>query len=134
MGISSDGIVFYGMCSKEDRGVLTELAEALGLDDHYDLEKELEKRFGVTLGIHCSFDCPMYYLAMQTTKYKAGENLLKEAFGDKTPHATASRGYPEAFNPEVDPEWGEKITEAAEWMGWSEDERKLGWWVTSLYG
>jgi hypothetical protein len=130
MGISSDGLFFYGMCwADEDRPwkepsdeELAKMKALKSYSDENDWETLYEVRSGkksekcpVELGIHCSFEYGMPLLAVKETL------------------VNASRGSPEkAKTVLVKPEWDDQLREFCEIMGvkW----QKPTWWVTSLYG
>lgn len=126
MGISSDGIFFYGLLWKDEdvepwKSPTPDELEKSKYGEP-DGEELYEVRSGnnpenspVEMGIHCSFNCSMHYLAV------------------KESHVTAWRGYPkQAKVLEVDPKWERQLKEFCEIMGikWKEP----AWWVTSLYG
>ena len=103
MGMSTDGILFYGVLINEDeapwdadefnwdKDVWEKTAcELLGFadkDELYSLEKEL----GIVLGIHCSYEYPMYFVSAKASVQ------------------TANRGYPIEPDFTVQPEWEDKI-------------------------
>jgi hypothetical protein len=125
MGISSDGIFFYGMIWRDEDNpwkepTPEELTKAkYGEPDWEELyEMRSKKKLSecpVELSIHCSFECGMPYLAVKETLVRA------------------SRGHPELVKVlTVKPEWEGQLKEFCEIMGieW----RDPSWWVTSLYG
>lgn len=125
MGISSDGIFFYGLLWKDTeapwKAASPEEVEKTGFEDP-DWEELYELRSGnkladchVRLWIHCSFERRMRLLAIKETLVQA------------------SRGYPEqAKILTVKPEYESQLQEFCWIMGikWVEP----AWWVTSLYG
>jgi hypothetical protein len=125
MGVSSDGIFFYGLIWKDTEEPWKspspdELQKSAGGEP--DWEELYESRSGkkieacpVRMGIHCSFEHSMHLLAIKETMVEA------------------SRGYPEqAKILTVKPEYEGQLREFCEIMGikW----RDPAWWVTSLYG
>lgn len=130
MGISSDGIFFYGICFKDEDHPwrlasdeeLKEMKEKKSYSDETDWEATYEVRTGkkasdspVEIDIHCSFECSMYLVAIR-------ETFVKAYRGDPQKAKTVL----------VKPEWGVQLRRFCETMGipWQEP----GWWVTSLYG
>jgi hypothetical protein len=114
MSTSTDGILFYGFLIDEDSELsekLSSLGDDIDEDDEnaplaeepsdvvaklygwdgkspqYDFEWEREHPSPITIGMHCSDSCPMYYIAI-----KASE-------------VVASRGYPEKITMQVQPGW-----------------------------
>lgn len=125
MGISSNGIFFYGLLWKETedpwKAATPEEIKATGYEEP-DWEELYVLRSGqklaacpVRLWIHCSFEHAMHLLAIEETM------------------VSASRGWPqEAKNLTVKPEYRAQLEEFCKVMGikWIEP----AWWVTSLYG
>lgn len=73
MGISSDGILFYGiLIPEDDESVYDEDDERLG-----PIIEEL-RTAGFDLGIHCSYDYPMYYLAPSSLVVRASRGYPKD--------------------------------------------------------
>jgi len=108
MGMSTDGILFWGITFEEgecpwdnetfdyDRDEWERYAcQRLGFKDKSELY-DVEDEVGVTLGIHCSYDYPMYYLAVKDSEQ------------------TANRGYPVDAKFEVGADWQEKMKEFCE--------------------
>ncbi len=126
MGISSDGIFFYGLLWKDEEKppwkepTPDELTKAKygepDWEELYEIRsgKKLEKS-PVISGIHCSFEYSMHYVAVRKSA------------------VTASRGDPQKVKIlTIDPEWEGELRKFCEIMGvkW----REPAWWVTSLYG
>ena len=130
MGISSDGIFFYGMCwNDEDKPwkeptdeELSAMKKIKSYVDENDWETLYQVRSGikvekspVELDIHCSFEYSMPLLAVKETL------------------VSASRGCPEKVKTVlVKPEWDDQLRDFCKIMGikWQQP----AWWVTSLYG
>ncbi len=122
MGTSTDGLLWWGLCSNEE-GLPEGFGEVLGLEpdheDFYDHLNELEeedlKPLGVTLVRHCSDGCEMYGLAIESTEM------------------TAWRGDPKVVTSlDVPPDAEERLRKAAEKIGWPWAEPK--WWLASWLG
>jgi hypothetical protein len=125
MGISSDGMFFYGLIWKdEDKPWKSPTPDELTKAKYGepDWEELYEMRAGkkadkspVLADIHCSFEFSMPLVAVRKTFVKA------------------YRGDPQrAKILTIDPEWEGELREFCEIMGikW----REPAWWVTSLYG
>jgi len=126
MGISSDGIFFYGLMwkDKDDPPWKSPTPDELENSKYGepDWEELYEVRSGnktehspVELDIHCSFDCSMHYLAVKRSlvrAYRGGPKQVKVL--------------------EASPEWEGQLKKFCETMGikW----REPSWWLTSLYG
>jgi len=108
MGMSSDGILFWGITLKDgecpwDNDTFDYdtyewqrwACQRLGFKDKEDLWS-VEKDTGVVLGTHCSYDYPMYFI------------------GVKDSVQTANRGYPVDAEFEVGADWQEKLKEFCE--------------------
>lgn len=75
MGISTDAILFYGFPLGLDEGEIPEEWEADWLSVDGDAEAFLKERGysgGVEIGIHCSYDYPIYYAAAKETVARRG--------------------------------------------------------------
>jgi hypothetical protein len=134
MGVSSDGILFYGFHFDEDElpEILSDNEEAEDPEDPEDLVAKLYGWDGkypeysfqweklhpspIVVGTHCSYNYPMYYVA------------IKES------DLSASRGTPEKVDMAVGPNWGALLREFCEKIGIDFDKQNVGWWLASLYG
>lgn len=125
MGVSSDGIFFFGMIWKDSEPPWREPSpdEINDPECMPEWEDLYEKRSGkplkdcpVEIGTHCTYgDGRMYFLAIKETIVRA------------------SRGWPEkAATVTEKPEWRSQLEQFCIWMGieWQEP----AWWVTSIYG
>lgn len=131
MGISSDGILLYGLIWKDDRTPWKEPTpaefEKVGLDpegsegepeweDLYEMRSG--KKLGacpVDVGVHCSYSHKMWFVGIKETVVRA------------------DRGHPQqAKILTVKPEWEAQLREFCEIMGieW----QTPAWWVASIYG
>ncbi len=103
MGVSSDGLLFWGVLVEEDEAPWEaeefdfdrcewekHACALLGYPDKDDLY-DLKDAVGVSCGIHCSYDYPMYYIAAHESEQ------------------TANRGYPVDAKFEVGPDWEAKV-------------------------
>lgn len=93
MGVSTNGILAYGISFDEDEIQLEELGEYLGLESDTDEEEIVDelKKLGLELIVHCSGECPMYIIGHEV--------------------ATAYRGYPEEITKKLDLIKGDKTAE-----------------------
>lgn len=127
MGVSTDAFLFYGMTLDEEgepEWLENHIANADGTDDVYDLGELLIKKFGVSLDSHCHYDAPYYFLT------------IGEPVHDDKPTApgytVAWRGSPRKIRKlEVGSDWDRRLREAADYIGWPQDERNVGWWLAS---
>lgn len=76
MGQSTDAILFYGIDLGEpdpyDRPSVYDLIERLEEEPGgWNLQRELEKKYGVRIGRHCSREYPMFYIAEKEHEYRA---------------------------------------------------------------
>ena len=131
MGVSSDGLVWFGVASgDEERPFSTAaLAKLAGqpepdedgeydenIEDWQSLVEDVLEDYDCELVTHCSYDCPMYGIALKSLNY------------------SASRGYPEAFDPKKPTKWQlEKLKQAMAAVGWDDDETP-GWQLASILG
>lgn len=122
MGTSTDGLLWWGLCSNEE-GLPEGVGAVLGLEpdheDFYDQLNELEEEdldpLGVSLVRHCSDGWQMYGLALKSTEM------------------TAWRGDPKNVESlAVPPDAEERLRKAAEAIGWPWSEPK--WWLASWWG
>lgn len=140
MGISSDGILFFGIDLGVDEDMESPWNDGDWEDIYYEkmrekfpgkypeknyIDKDKSKAFfvakkelednGCIIGIHCSFEYSMLYVAVT-------ESVVN-----------AHRGYPEEVKSfEVKPDWIQKIKDFCELMDIKYEEPK--WILTSLYG
>lgn len=127
MGISSDGILFFGFDIGEEVPWIEDDCEdyedwilwKLGCNEDADFDERgsFFKEAGCRIGLHCSYDYPMYYV------YLIDKNIY------------SSRGYPERITDEfltVDPEDIEKLKTFCKTLGieWQEP----CWFLASMYG
>ena len=110
MGVSTDAILFYGF-PVDDGGPNHEIicGSDLDADDELDEDEIWRRKFAlppevavwqhqdkypVTVGTHCSGDCPLHYVAVKKSEI------------------TASRGYPEEIKSlDVNPKWDRQLLE-----------------------
>lgn len=139
MGTSTDAILAFGFDLGEELPESLEAAEDEGFDfdewlaaklglpewregmtddertTHYATKRAAIEAFPVDLITHCSYDCPMYFLAVRGTE------------------TSARRGYPqEVATPEIDPEKLSALRAFCEQnnIEWSEPK----WQIFSLWG
>ena len=119
MGVSTDAHLFYGIDLGEDFYVEEDEDGEIVSDTFGWLENKL-KDFPVNIGIHCSSDCPIYYLF-------TAENY-------------AWRGYPLQIDPVElqggeEEKWNKVLKEAAERINFDDmNDEKIGWWLASYWG
>ncbi len=118
MGVSTDGLLWLGLCDAGDEGLPQSVVDKLvaGGADEDDLAEAAHqalKDTGVELVTHCSYDYPMYGLAVVST--------------------TAWRGSPSAVDtaPPTDAQIA-ALKAACEAIGWPYSEPQ--WWLASLWG
>lgn len=106
MGVSTDGMLFYGIHFEEDFTFDDE-------DDFYGDEDA--KRLAIEPGYHCSADYPMYYLAIKESELRAW------------------RGSPKEVNSlEVGDNWDKRIQDFCALKG-IEPQSECRWWLVSLW-
>lgn len=123
MGVSSDGLLWYGV-ALEDDGYDDDLSERLeqiiegadgeGYGDGREWLAE-HSLTGVEFVHHCSYDYPMYGLAVAGTS------------------ARAARGYPKRVDLGSTPDPA-PVVAAMRALGVPVDEDAIGWHLGSLYG
>lgn len=111
MGVSTDGILFYGIHFNEEW--------APDNDDWFWKDPDLED-LQLDFDRHCSGDYPMFYIAVRES------------------HLTAHRGYPQRItSPDVGikthPGWDERVLEFCKRKN-IEPQSECGWWLVSLWG
>ena len=115
MGVSTDGILFYGAHLPE---ITENVVRLLCLDpdeeyDEWELMEELCKKYGLSFGAHCSYDYPVFYVYIK--------------------QYSASRGYPEKIiNQSILKEDTEKLKLLLKDLDIEEDQ--IGWWLASMWG
>lgn len=145
MGVSTDGILFYGICidpeevevpwhSEEDDGDGPEIhyAAKMGVKEpedeysdkpgvkekyskYWDEKQRINKESGCKVVWHCSWECPMFGLAISAST------------------RTASRGYPTEIKAvEVDENWDVCLKDYCEKMDVEYEQPK--WWLVSMWG
>lgn len=139
MGTSTDGIVFYGfpveegeathqriweLCGEYDEDDDTDVlepdevvAKLYGWDEtklKYSFQWEKEHPSPVTIGMHCSCDYKMYYIAIKESE------------------VTANRGYAKEFTPVTQPGWDDTLRDFCDRAGIQPPE-KFGWYVVSMW-
>lgn len=140
MGVSTDGILFYGIVYGEclfdhldevpqwwDDGYgeweeyYIERIAGFTRDDcedyseYYDRKKPILKEADIMLGYHCSDGCTMYYVALASSNH------------------CASRGDPEEIKSfEIPENADKKIRKFCEIMGFEYEQPK--WWLASYWG
>lgn len=116
MGVSTDGILFYGFPIEEGSDLHDRITEEDSEDQSEDkiawLKEYGNSDLGISIGTHCSYEYPMYYL------------YSKEV--------TAARGYPKELDVTVDPMWNKNFQAFCKkyqipWI-------KPKWWLASLWG
>lgn len=131
MGVSSDGILVFGI----ELGLEDELPEFLYTEDGdeidfdemvdgelgthdlpYSERVKARKAYPVDLVCHCSYDYPMYILAVPGTEI------------------SASRGYPHEFTNGLPTVTQEQIDAFKEWAAEHDIEGEPCWVLTSMYG
>lgn len=138
MGTSTDAILCYGIDFEEDLPKVLQdfrdenddfdlgnfLAKDIGLEyteengvEYFAKVRELEKSCPVELVWHCSYNCPMFIMAIKGTEIKA------------------FRGYPEKIDLEFMNISDERINKAKEWfekynIEWQEPK----WLLCSMWG
>jgi hypothetical protein len=132
LSVITDGILFYGIPYDDDTElprIEDEVGDDLEFDDHYlikvgfDINKrdatyyerrsEALSKCPCEVGIYCSFDYPMYYVA--TESYHVSRGYAKEIPAVIT-----------------DPAWDKQIEDYCRLMGFP--LRKPGWFLVSLWG
>lgn len=116
----SDGFLAYALCGIEKpKEEWVDGGENQNYRDYWDAKREALKNYGVEVVTHCSYDYPMYLLAISPSKVRA------------------NRGYPQTIlrsdmdRPEAD-NWQEKLRDACEKLG---IEPAAGEWILcSLWG
>ncbi len=137
MGISSTGILYWGLDFGEDRPWINEetpyeedefdpgdavwMANGASQSDSYEIRREAEKDMGVEFVIHCSYDYSMWGLGVS-------ESILR-----------AYRGNPISIKElVVKPEWEVMLWIAREKLAKTFDDSFLKggptWHLTSVYG
>jgi hypothetical protein len=134
MGVSTDGILFYGIAYDED-GLWEESKEwdyendweetfyirtgtpCYPKDGWFEAQKATKAKWGVEIGRHCSDECTMYYVALVSHNF------------------SACRGYPEEITAEkmaLPADADEKIKAFCELMGIPYEKPK--WMLASYVG
>jgi len=131
MGVSSDGILVFGIeLGREDElpeFLYTEDGDEIEFDEMVDAElgisdlsygerAEARKAYPVDLVWHCSYDYPMYILAVPGTE------------------VSASRGYPHEFTDGLPTVTQEQIDALKAWAAERDIEGEPCWILTSMYG
>ena len=134
MSESSDGIVFFGLCSKDEDVEYEISATILEGEDRRHFVDNVNEILEVNnlksrISTHCCNELELYYLAIGEQEMGVLSGELKP-----TPNTFAPRGDPQRFNPITIPWWVEDIKQAAELIGWPRDNRYPEWWVTSWRG
>lgn len=142
MGTSTDGILFYGFSVGEDenaeiiRGMDGNGEYVVGSEDeepdedaiwahHFKLDPDPDKvekvwrhkeKHVIQIGTHCSYDYPMYYVAIR-------KSVL-----------SASRGTPEKVDTlEIGKDWDKQLKEFCD-LWELEPPNEFGWYLCSLWG
>jgi len=140
MGISSDGILFYGIMfdwedgnepwADDEGGDEAWVCDKLGISDkepkhddyksqdwkdYWEYKRERLADIGIEFVLHCAYDYAMWGLAISPT-------ILR-----------AYRGYPKEIDSiDIAEEWNEKLRAFCELVGVPYSEPK--WWLCSVYG
>lgn len=105
--------------SEEHSSMVAKLYGWDGKNPKYDWDWEKKHPSPVTIGTHCSGDCPMYYVAIAASE------------------VTARRGYPEAVSTETKPEWDAILTDfmskLSDKFGMELPKVKFGWYLASMW-
>lgn len=120
---STNAILFYGYHwdgdppwsdpgEDEDDGDYEDRYED-GEDDSDD--DEPPDAFGCGFGTHCSYECPMYYLAVRSSE--------QEAY----------RGNPVKVKTETGKEWDARLAKALKKYGIEPPQKNPQWWLVSLW-
>jgi hypothetical protein len=132
MGMSSDGILVFGIALDEDEQPKF-MRDWMEDNDYFDFEEFLWTHLGmqdaeyedrrkavdsspVDLVVHCSYDYPMYVLAVRGTDINA------------------SRGYPYIFSSGFPAITGEQITAFKKWAEEQGIEGEPSWILCSVLG
>jgi hypothetical protein len=140
MGISSDGILFYGFCyadtdehpwyvededDEDDEGLIARIFGVPAPEGEYDRDKyraylaarkPVLEAAGVEVVLHCSYDYAMHGVAVSAS--------LSRAY----------RGGPCEVSPEAQPEWDALLRTLFDKAGWDWPDDPPSWWLTSMYG
>jgi len=142
MGVSTDAILFYGICFEElgtgeypweigYDGYDEWMASLYGLEPpegdyseetrpkynrYWNEKQKILKGTGLEIGYHCSDQYTMYYLTVKDSEIRA------------------HRGYPESLKTlEIGEDWDAKIRDFCERADFGKDEN-VGWWLVSWWG
>jgi hypothetical protein len=136
MGVSTDGILFFGIAYEEDEIDLEAMTEAAGMDteefddgfadlylfkigapvDDYDARIELSNAAVCEVGTYCSYDYPMYFACVKKGLYRVNRGYAAEI--------------PDGIRAEAD--WAEQLKAFCALMGLP--YRKPKWLLVSLWG
>lgn len=127
MGISSDGILYFGfevggeeeppewMDGHEEFADFLIAKAGLPEDSPYEVRKRIEDECPVELQMHCSFDYPMYILGVRGAEHRAHRGFVVEIDDLTVPQ--------------------EKIDAAKAWCEANKIEwEEPGWLLCSMYG
>lgn len=133
MSISSDGILFYGFLIDEDKQEELERLfdyDETGIEEpeeyyamkvlnkgkvSYEEYSELDKKEPCEIGMHCSYDYPMYYVGIKESELRAW------------------RGYPKKIESfDINKKWNQQIKDFCKIMGIEYQEPD--WYLASMYG
>lgn len=124
MGVSTDGILFYGFYETEEgewdeneegEEYIEEHGESM-TSDHF---REKFKNANLYLGTHCSNGERLRFLAIKST------------------HIEAARGHPQKIDPAsmtVQPEWEPLLRSCAEELELEIGDKKPDWYLASYWG
>jgi hypothetical protein len=151
MGVSTDGILFYGYWFEEGmefpwsddeeldwesyvatRRGATYDAESPEYFEQYQRQQEVIKSLPVTLGTHCSGEYPMWYLAIKASEQVARRGSPKSI----NPHAMAAFG---GNLPRLStPSWNDQLIAFADEFKLprpgQDGASEIGWWLASYWG
>ena len=125
MGVSTDAMLYYGMdiiCEEEDEPLITRPDDFPEEEWNEDLGWHIErylttKGIAVQVGVHCSYDYPTHYIHVY--------------------ELTASRGYPVSVVPAsltISESQQAELTKALDILKVPMNQRKVGWYLASLWG
>lgn len=125
MGISSDGLLFWGYCFDDEVPWVDELTEEeweIWYNEGWEelaIHWEVDVDFGCSIEFHCSYDYPMYAAVID-------ESCIRAFRGD--PQRI------EAADLKVGKDWKEELDTFCESMGIDVSGMEPGWHLASLYG
>lgn len=124
MGVSTDGILFYGFYEKEQGDWSDDYEDEEYIEQHgqtmfADRFEELYRTSNLYLGTHCSNNYPLRFLAIKSSLIEA------------------SRGHPESIDPRqmiVQSEWNSLLRTCLAEMSIDVGKQEPGWYLASYWG